>query len=105
MKHKSIPILDLKAQYSTIKNEIHVAIERVLESQQFILGVEVEALEKILADYCQCKFACGVSSGTDALLLALGGTNRAQNNCTYQSHSPGSSGRPGSQYGSNYGNC
>jgi dTDP-4-amino-4,6-dideoxygalactose transaminase len=71
MKHKSIPILDLKAQYSTIKNEIHVAIERVLESQQFILGVEVEALEKILADYCQCKFACGVSSGTDALLLAL----------------------------------
>lgn len=71
MNHKPIPILDLKAQYSTIKDEIHAAIERVLDSQQFILGVEVEALEKVLAEYCQCKFAYGVSSGTDALLLAL----------------------------------
>ena len=71
MKHNTIPILDLKAQYSTIKDEIHSAIERVLDSQQFILGAEVEALEKVLAEYCQCKFAYGVSSGTDALLLAL----------------------------------
>jgi dTDP-4-amino-4,6-dideoxygalactose transaminase len=66
-----IPILDLKAQYSTIKEEILTAINRVLDSQQFILGAEVEALEKDLAEYCQCKYAFGVSSGTDALLLSL----------------------------------
>lgn len=66
-----IPILDLKAQYSTIKVEILAAINRVLESQQFILGAEVDVLEKDLADYCQCKYAFGVSSGTDALLLSL----------------------------------
>ena len=66
-----IPILDLKAQYSTIKDEIQAAINRVIDSQQFILGAEVEALEIELAKYCQCKFAFGVSSGTDALLLSL----------------------------------
>lgn len=66
-----VPILDLKAQYATIKDEIHAAIERVLESQHFILGPEVEALEKEIAAYCQCKYATAVSSGTDALLLAL----------------------------------
>lgn len=67
----SIPILDLKAQYLIIKEEIDSAIQRVLEAQQFILGVEVEALEKELAAYCQCKYAFGVSSGTDAILLSL----------------------------------
>ena len=66
-----IPMLDLKAQYSTIKIEILSAIERVLDSQQFILGAEVDALEKLLAEYCQCKYAFGVSSGTDALLVSL----------------------------------
>jgi dTDP-4-amino-4,6-dideoxygalactose transaminase len=71
MDRPFIPMLDLKAQYSSIKQEIQEAIERVLESQQFILGPEVEALEKELAEYCQCKFAYGVSSGTDALLLSL----------------------------------
>ncbi len=71
MKPVPIPILDLKAQYATIKPEINEAIERVLASQQFILGPEVEALEKDLANYCQAKFAIGVSSGTDALLLSL----------------------------------
>ena len=71
MNPTPIPLLDLKAQYSSIKQEIQEAIERVLDSQQFILGPEVEALEKDLAEYCQCKFAFGVSSGTDALLLAL----------------------------------
>jgi dTDP-4-amino-4,6-dideoxygalactose transaminase len=71
MNSKPIPILDLKAQYSTLKSEVIPAIERVLESQQFILGSEVEALERTLADYCQCKYAFGVSSGTDALLVAL----------------------------------
>jgi dTDP-4-amino-4,6-dideoxygalactose transaminase len=71
MNIKPIPLLDLKAQYSTIKEEIHIAVERVLDSQQFILGAEVEALEKDLAGYCQCNYAFGVSSGTDALLLSL----------------------------------
>lgn len=71
MNTKFIPILDLKAQYATIRDEIHVALEKVLDSQQFILGAEVEALEKLLADYCQCKYAFGVSSGTDALLISL----------------------------------
>jgi dTDP-4-amino-4,6-dideoxygalactose transaminase len=71
MNSQPIPILDLKAQYATIKEEIHVALERVLSTQQFILGSEVEALEKVLADYCQCKYAFGVSSGTDALLVSL----------------------------------
>ncbi len=71
MNLKPIPILDLKAQYVSIEKEIRVAIDRVLDSQQFILGTEVEALQKVLANYCQCSFAFGVSSGTDALLLAL----------------------------------
>ena len=71
MISKPIPMLDLKAQYSTIKIEIQSAIERVLDSQQFILGNEVNVLERLLAEYCQCKYAFGVSSGTDALLVSL----------------------------------
>jgi dTDP-4-amino-4,6-dideoxygalactose transaminase len=71
MNSTPIPILDLKAQYATIREEILAATARVLESQQFILGPEVESLEKVLADYCQCKYAFGVSSGSDALLVSL----------------------------------
>jgi dTDP-4-amino-4,6-dideoxygalactose transaminase len=66
-----VPILDLKAQYQEIKTEIHDAIDRVLEAQQFILGPEVEALEAEVAEYSQCQYGIGVSSGTDALLVAL----------------------------------
>src|SRR5215813_6422123 len=66
-----VPLLDLKAQYSTIQSDIRQAIERVVESQYFILGPEVEALEKEIAAFCQARFAIGVSSGTDALLAAL----------------------------------
>jgi dTDP-4-amino-4,6-dideoxygalactose transaminase len=71
MSSKPVPILDLKAQYTTIRGEILAAIERVLESQQFILGPEVEVLENKLAEYCHCQYAFGVSSGTDALLVSL----------------------------------
>ncbi len=71
MNSKPIPMVDLKTQYSTIKAEIQSAINRVLDSQQFILGTEVEELEKLLVAYCQTKYAFGVSSGTDALLLSL----------------------------------
>ena len=66
-----VPLLDLKAQYSTIRSEIREAIERVVESQHFILGPEVEALEREIAAFCNARFAVGVSSGTDALLAAL----------------------------------
>src|SRR6266850_201578 len=66
-----IPLLDLKAQYATIRDEIRAAIDRVLESQRFILGPEVEALEQEIAAYSRCAHAIGVSSGTDAVLAAL----------------------------------
>jgi dTDP-4-amino-4,6-dideoxygalactose transaminase len=66
-----VPLLDLKAQYSTIRSEIRETIERVVESQHFILGPEVEGLEQEIAAFCKVRFAIGVSSGTDALLAAL----------------------------------
>src|SRR5215510_6003550 len=66
-----VPLLDLKAQYATIRSEISQAIERVIESQHFILGPEVQGLEKEIAAFCNTRFAIGVSSGTDALLAAL----------------------------------
>jgi dTDP-4-amino-4,6-dideoxygalactose transaminase len=66
-----VPLLDLKAQYQSIKPEIDAAIAEVLSSQHFILGPEVKALEEEIARYCETKFAVGVASGTDAILLAL----------------------------------
>ncbi len=66
-----VPLLDLKAQYVSIQSEIRAAIDRVCESQHFILGPEVSALEEELAQVCGARFAIGVSSGTDALLVAL----------------------------------
>jgi dTDP-4-amino-4,6-dideoxygalactose transaminase len=68
-----VPLLDLKLQYQSIKPEIDAAVARVLEHTQFIMGPEVKSLESKLAEYCQCKYAVGVSSGTDALLIALHG--------------------------------
>jgi dTDP-4-amino-4,6-dideoxygalactose transaminase len=67
----AVPLLDLKAQYAAIREEVRAAVERVLESQHFILGPEVEALEHEIAAYSQCTYGIGVSSGTDALLVAL----------------------------------
>jgi len=66
-----IPILDLKAQYATIKDEVTRAISEVCESQAFALGPAVAEFEKNIAAYCDCKHAIGVSSGTDALLVSL----------------------------------
>ncbi len=66
-----VPLLDLKAQYATIREEARAAVDRVMESQYFILGPEVEGLESEAAAYSGCRFGIGVSSGTDALLLAL----------------------------------
>lgn len=66
-----VPLLDLKGQYQTIKTEVLSKIVEICESQQFILGPEVEHLEKTAAAYCKAEYAVGVSSGTDALLIAL----------------------------------
>jgi dTDP-4-amino-4,6-dideoxygalactose transaminase len=66
-----VPLLDLKAQYATIKDEIMQAISEVCESQYFALGPAVEEFEKQIAAYCKSKYAIGVSSGTDALLVSL----------------------------------
>jgi dTDP-4-amino-4,6-dideoxygalactose transaminase len=67
----TVPLLDLKAQYLPIREEIRAAVDRVMDSQYFILGPEVEALERESAGYSQCEFGVGMSSGTDALLAAL----------------------------------
>ena len=66
-----IPLVDLKAQYDSIKSEVDGAIAEVLDSCQFILGPKVEAFETDFAAYCQTRFAFGVNSGTSALHLAL----------------------------------
>lgn len=68
-------MLDLKAQYQTIKEECLEVTEKIYESQYFILGPYVEKLEEEIARYCSAKYAVGVSSGTDALLLALMAAN------------------------------
>lgn len=66
-----VPFLDLKREYGSIKVEIDKAINEVLKNTQFILGSEVKVLEEEIASYCQTKYAIGVASGTDALLLSL----------------------------------
>ncbi|MGB6874128.1 MAG: DegT/DnrJ/EryC1/StrS family aminotransferase [Dehalococcoidia bacterium] len=67
----TIPLVDLKAQYDSIKDELDAAIDRIVRSGQFILGSEVKAFEDEMAAYCGTKYAVGVASGTDALHLAL----------------------------------
>ena len=67
-----VPLLDLQAQYRPLRDEILAAIARVCDSQRFILGPEVEALEGRTGERCSaCGMPIAVSSGTDALLLAL----------------------------------
>lgn len=66
-----IPLLDLKAQYDTIRREVEPVLKKVIEDQDFILGEEVRGLEKEVAQYCGVKYGVGVASGTDALILAL----------------------------------
>lgn len=66
-----IPLVDLTAQYRRIKPELDAAIQRVLDRGQFILGPEVEALEREIAGYCGTRHAISVASGTDALELSL----------------------------------
>ncbi len=67
----TVPLLDLSAQHKPIQAELMAAMQRVLESQAFILGPEVAKLEERIATYSQARYGIGVSSGTDALLVAL----------------------------------
>ncbi|HEY0322923.1 MAG TPA: DegT/DnrJ/EryC1/StrS family aminotransferase [Pyrinomonadaceae bacterium] len=66
-----VPLLDLHAEYEGLREEVLPVVERVLESQQFILGPEVAALEEEVASYTGARYAVGCASGSDALLLAL----------------------------------
>lgn len=66
-----VPMLDLKAQHAVLKDEVMAAVEAVFDSQYFIMGPEVKGLEAELTEYLDVKHALGVSSGTDALLVAL----------------------------------
>lgn len=69
----SVPLLDLRAQYATIRDEVRAAIDRVCDAQEFILGQHVTELESAIAAFAGARHAIGVSSGTDALLVALMG--------------------------------
>ncbi|MEJ2247922.1 MAG: DegT/DnrJ/EryC1/StrS family aminotransferase [Acidobacteriota bacterium] len=66
-----VPLLDLRAQYATIKDKVNTAVAEVMESQRFVMGDQVLSLEKEIAQLCGVPFALGVASGTDALLLSL----------------------------------
>lgn len=67
----NVPFLDLKTQYKNIKSEIDAAIKKVVDSQHFILGSELEAFENEFAKYLGVKYVVGVNSGTDGIILAL----------------------------------
>ncbi len=69
--HASIPLVDLKAQYATLRDEVTRALQRVLDSTAFILGPEVRAFEEAFAAWCDAAHCVGLSSGTAALELAL----------------------------------
>lgn len=71
MVSKTVPLLDLKAQHQTIRDEVLVEVTRVIDSQKFILGEDVKQLEQAIAPYCGAKYAIGCASGSDALFLAL----------------------------------
>lgn len=66
-----VPMLDLNAQYLPVEAKVIEAITRVVRSKQFVMGPQVAELEQALSEYCQVPHTIGVSSGTDALVLAL----------------------------------
>jgi len=68
---QDIPLVDLRAQYATIRNEVRRAIDEVLDSMQLTIGPNVRAFDKEWAEYCGTAHAIGVGSGTDALQLAI----------------------------------
>jgi dTDP-4-amino-4,6-dideoxygalactose transaminase len=72
-KSKIVHFVDLSWQHNSIKDELKLAINNILENGKFILGPKVQELEKLIAEYCGTNFAIGVASGTDALFLCLRG--------------------------------
>ncbi len=70
-KKMMMPFLDLKSQFASIQREVMEAVTRTLESQQFILGPEVEAFEKEVSALTSCSYSIGCASGSDALILSL----------------------------------
>src|SRR5579862_5394225 len=66
-----IPFLDLQTEYQTIKDQVHFAINRVLDSSQYVLGKQVGEFETAFAKYCETVHCVGVNSGTSALHVAL----------------------------------
>ena len=70
-KTMKVPMLDLNAQYEPMKDKVLQAMKDVFDSKRFINGPQIKELEEKLADYCHCKHAIGVTSGTDALLISL----------------------------------
>src|SRR5882724_7400588 len=70
-KSRAVPMLDLSRQYASLRKEMTKAIERVCESQHYILGEDVSAFERESAEFLGTKFAIGCASGTDAIWLAL----------------------------------
>jgi dTDP-4-amino-4,6-dideoxygalactose transaminase len=68
---RQVPLLDLQAQHRSIREEVLAEITRVVDSQKFIMGDDVKALETDIATYCSAKYAIGCASGSDALFLAL----------------------------------
>ncbi len=70
-----VPLVDLRAQYQTIRDEVRAALDDVFEEMQLFLGPRTQAFEEAFAQYCCCRYGVGVSSGTDALLLALRACN------------------------------
>lgn len=67
----AVPLLDLKAQLSSIRDEVASAVLKVLDSTRYVMGPEVESLEQEVASFCGAQYGVGVSSGTDALLVSL----------------------------------
>lgn len=67
----NVPLLDLQSQYASLRDQLRQAVERVMDSQRFVLGDEVRKLEASIAEYSHAKHAIGCASGSDALLLAL----------------------------------
>src|SRR5690606_13452733 len=70
-RHMSVPLLDLRAQFATIRDDVDAAMRRVVDDQAFILGAPVADLERQVAELSRTRYAIGCASGTDALLLAL----------------------------------
>src|SRR3954471_11996978 len=71
VSERQVPLLDLRAQYRSIRGEVQAAVDRVMDSQLFILGAEVQNFEESIARYSNARYGVGCASGSDALTLAM----------------------------------